>query len=242
MADSISVEKWLDFWKYYEGTPNQELGVRQLFEGVPSSLKLEDSSWITKYREPEPKPELPEVSNPIPVEYDCQLNHGDEGWRLCFTASCAMACHYADPSISIADYYARRPQYGDSTDPSAQIRTIKSFGLDCRYGQMGSIEKLKEELATGRPAPVAFLHHGSSSAPSGGGHWILAVGTYEENGGGLIAHDPYGELDCLGGGYPKTGGTYGKFIKYSWKNWAPRWSVSGDHDGWGMGIMLPGKL
>ena len=67
---------------------------------------------------------------------------------------------------------------------------------------------------------------------------MLAVGHTPEH---LIAHDPYGELDVVGGGYPKTGGTYGKFVKYSWKNWTPRWSVANDHDGWGLGIVLPGK-
>ena len=66
----------------------------------------------------------------------------------------------------------------------------------------------------------------------------MAVGYDAEN---LIAHDPYGELDVVNGGYPKTGGTYGKFIKYSWKNWVPRWSVANNEDGWGLGILLPGK-
>ena len=239
MTGPIKVEKWLDFWKYYEGTPNQELGVRELFESIPASLKLEGSKWITQYREPEPQPEKPEVSNPLQVEYDCQLNHGDEGWRLCFTASCAMAAHYEDPSISIAEYYARRPKYGDSTDPSAQIRTLQSFGLDCKYVQIGSVAKLKEQIDLGYCCPVGILHHGvSPSGCSGGGHWMLALGYTDDH---VICHDPYGELDNINGGYPKTGGTYGKYIKYSWKYWTPRWSVSNDHDGWGMGIRKPGK-
>jgi len=235
MADSISVEKWLDFWKYYEGTPNQELSVRQLFEGIPASLKLEDSNWITKYREPEPKPE---VSNPIEVVYDCQLNHGDEGWRLCFTASCAMTMHFHRPDIPISEYYAKRPSYGDSTDPSAQIRTLQYFGLKTKYVQIGSIEKLKEQIALGRPTPVGILHHSHYTQASGGGHWMLALGTFEEDGGGVICHDPYGRLDERGGGYPETGGTYGKYVKYHWKYWGPRWTVANDHDGWGMGVML----
>ena len=57
----------------------------------------------------------------------------------------------------------------------------------------------------------------------------------------LIAHDPYGELDVVNGGYPQKGGTYGKYIEYSWKNWAPRWSVANDHDGWGLDIWMDGK-
>ena len=51
-----------------------------------------------------------------------------------------------------------------------------------------------------------------------------------------IFNDPYGECNLVGGGYPKTGGTYGKNVKYSYKNWLPRWSVANDHDGWGLDI------
>ena len=76
-----------------------------------------------------------------------------------------------------------------------------------------------------------------SLRPSGGGHYILAIGYTDTH---LIAHDPYGELDVVNGGYPKTGGTYGKEIHYSWKNWAPRWSVANDHDGWGLDIWKAG--
>ena len=56
------------------------------------------------------------------------------------------------------------------------------------------------------------------------------------DGGGLIANDPYGEANLVYGGYGKTGGIYGKGVRYSWRNWAPRWSVSNDHDGWGLDV------
>ena len=106
-------------------------------------------------------------------------------------------------------------------------------------GQIGSVEKLKQQIDMGYACPVGILHHGRSpNACSGGGHWMLALGYDSEN---VICHDPYGELDNVNGGYPKTGGTYGKYIKYSGKYWAPRWTVSNDHDGWGMGIRKPGK-
>ena len=225
----------VDFFKYYADEAQQAEGVQLLQQSMPDSLLKNESAWVRKFRE---KPPVPHLSNPLPVEYDCQLDHGDEGWRLCFTASCAMAMHYWKPEVPIADYYAKRPSYGDSTDPSAQIRTLQSFGLQTKYVQIGSVAKLKEQLDLGRPTPVGILHHGSVQQPSGGGHWILAVGHTPEH---LIAHDPYGELDVVGGGYPKTGGTYGKFIKYSWKNWTPRWSVASNEDGWGLGILLPGK-
>ena len=232
-----------DFWKYYQATPNQLEAIVLLESQLPISLLADNASWVKKFREAEPEPEAPKseavLANPLSVPYDCQLdNPSGDGWRECFSSSCAMAAMYWGVIKTPNEYHAIRPKFGDSTDASAQIRTLQSLGLEARFVQVGSVEKLKAQIDRGRPAPVGFLHHGSVSAPSGGGHYILAIGYTDTH---LIAHDPYGELDVVNGGYPKTGGTYGKEIKYSWKNWAPRWSVSNDHDGWGVDICLPGK-
>ena len=230
-----------DFFRYYQHGNTQQMEAVALLESqLPLSLLQDDSSWVDLYRS---KPEAPKseavLANPLSVSYDCQLdNPGGEGFRECFSSSCAMAAMYWGVIKTPNEYHAIRPKYGDSTDASAQIRTLQSLGLDARFVQVGSVEKLKAQIDRGRPAPVGFLHHGSSSAPTGGGHYILAIGYTDTH---LIAHDPYGELDVANGGYPKTGGTYGKEIKYSWKNWAPRWSVANDHDGWGLDISLPGK-
>ena len=205
---------------------------------MPLSLLDDESAWVKAYRAEPPKSEAV-LSNPLSVPYDCQLdNPSGDGWRECFSSSCAMAAMFWGVIKTPNEYHAIRPKFGDSTDASAQIRTLQSLGLEARFVQVGSVEKLKAQIDRGRPAPVGFLHHGSSSAPSGGGHYILAIGYTDTH---LIAHDPYGELDTVNGGYPNTGGTYGKEIKYSWKNWAPRWSVANDHDGWGLDISLPGK-
>ena len=205
---------------------------------LPSTLKQDNSAWVLKYRE-QAEESTTSQPNPLSVPYDCQLdNPGGEGWRECFSSSCAMAAMHWGVIKHQNEYHAQRPKYGDSTDASAQIRTLQSFGLEARFVQVGSVEKLKTQIDRGKPTPVGFLHHGPVSAPSGGGHYILAIGYTDTH---LIAHDPYGELDTVNGGYPNTGGTYGKEIKYSWKNWAPRWSVANDHDGWGLDIWLPEK-
>ena len=231
--------KLSDFFKYYDEKNGNHLeAVDMLLTQLPSTLKQDNSSWVLKYREKLPENEIKQA-NPLAVPYDCQLdNPGGDGWRECFSSSCAMAAMYWGVIKHQNEYHAQRPKYGDSTDASAQIRTLQSFGLEARFVQVGSVEKLKAQIDRGRPAPVGFLHHGPVSAPSGGGHYILAIGYTDTH---LIAHDPYGALDERNGGYPKTGGTYGKEIKYSWKNWAPRWSVANDHDGWGLDIWLPGK-
>ena len=233
------------FFEYFAGEPQQREGVAMLQQAVDPKLLTDEAAWVKAYRGqlPQQQPPLPGMegeamlANPLNVTYDCQLdNPSGDGWRECFSSSCAMAAKFWLPELEINDYHRRRPSYGDSTDASAQIRTLESFGLKARFVQVGSVEKLKAQIDRGRPAPVGFLHHGPVSAPSGGGHYILAIGYTDTH---LIAHDPYGELDAVGGGYPKTGGTYGKEIRYSWKNWAPRWSVANDHDGWGLDIWKP---
>ena len=222
-----------DFFRYYEHGYAPHMEAAALLESsMPSSLLLDESQWVIKYRE---TPPAPETTNPLPVEYDCQLDHGSEGWRLCFTASCAMTAKYWLPNLNINDYYARRPKYGDSTDASAQIRCLESFGLKARFVQVGSAEKLKAQIDRGRPAPVGYLHHGTPQNPSGGGHYSVCIGYNDK---GFIFNDPYGELNLLTGSYPNPG-PYGAGVVYSYQNWVPRWSVANDHDGWGLDVWKP---
>ena len=236
----LTEQEFRNFFKYYNEESQQVAGVDELYADLPSELRSQNSTWVTSYRnKPVDEVKPPANANPLDVPYDCQLNSpSGDGWRECFSSSCAMAAMYWGVIKHPNEYHAVRPKYGDSTDASAQIRCLKSFGLEARFVQVGSVDKLKKQIDRGRPAPVGFLHHGTVKNPSGGGHYICAIGYTDTH---LIAHDPYGELDVVNGGYPKTGGTYGKSIKYSWKNWAPRWSVANDHDGWGLDIWLPGK-
>ena len=234
---TISADKLSDFFKYYDNdNANHGLAVELLHEDLTTSaawLLADESDWIMKYRE---KPQKSEalLANPLNVPYDCQLdNPGGEGWRECFSSSCAMVAMFWGVIEHQNEYHAVRPRFGDSTEPVSQIRTLQHFGLKAEFKQMGSKEKLKQQIDRGRPAPVGFLHHGSVSAPTGGGHYVCCIG-YDDT--GFIFNDPYGSLDVVNGGYPETGGTYGKGIKYSYKNWVPRWSVANDNDGWGLDV------
>ena len=49
--------KLLDFFTYFKGTPNQKAAVEMLAEVMPSSLMVDDSAWVVKFREPEPVPD-----------------------------------------------------------------------------------------------------------------------------------------------------------------------------------------
>ena len=237
---TISADKLKDFFKYYdEGNVSHERSVELLHEDLITSAPrlLDDSSgWIAQYREKPPIEEAPAGSgsaNPLAVPYDCQLdNPGTEGWRECFSSSCAMVAMYWGAIHHQDEYHQVRPRFGDSTEASSQIRTLQHFGLNARFVQVGSKEKLKAQIDRGRPAPVGFLHHGTSSNPTGGGHYVVCIGYDDE---GFIFNDPYGSLDVVHGGYPNPG-PYGKAVRYSYRNWVPRWSVSNSEDGWGLDV------
>lgn len=126
------------------------------------------------------------------------------------------------------DYLKRVLTFGDTTDSTAQIKALKSYGVDAKFWTKGTRRFIESEIDNGYPVAVGFLHHGPAYAPRGGGHWVLAVGYTEYH---IICHDPYGELDNVNGGYVKIG-SGGKQVKYSWKNWLPRWEVDGPGTGW----------
>ena len=179
------------------------------------------------------------LANPLNVTYDCQLdNPSGDGWRECFSSSCAMAAKFWLPELEINDYHRRRPNYGDSTDASAQIRTLESFGLQgslCAGGQRGEAQGTDRSRAActcGIPPPRLCKRSY--------GRWALHPGDW------IHRHPPDRPRPLWGAGrgewrLPQKGGTYGKEIRYSWKNWAPRWSVANDHDGWGLDIWMDGK-
>lgn len=161
---------------------------------------------------------------------DSRTSHGS---RMCFSSTCAMGLKFLLPdalkgSNADDDYLKRVLQYGDTTESSAQIKALKSYGINAKFGTNGNQQFIESEIDKGYPVAVGFLHHGPAYAPRGGGHWVLAVGYTDYH---IICHDPYGELDNVNGGYAKIG-SGGKQVKYSWKNWLPRWEVDGRSTGW----------
>lgn len=172
--------------------------------------------------------------NPLSVSYfDQMLMDDGQGWRDCFSASCAMlACFWGKLKAKDGNAYNRiRQKYGDSTDSNAQVQALRSLGLNPQFRTDGTPESLKAEIDAGRPVAVGWLHHGPVSAPSGGGHWTVVIG-YDAT--GFWMNDPYGSCDLVGGGYPGGGNPndqLGKKDHYSYKNWLPRW-MPGGSSGW----------
>ena len=54
-----------------------------------------------------------------------------------------------------------------------------------------------------------------------------------------VHHDPNGEANLVAGGYVTNAANSGSSVKYSAKNWEPRWLVEGNGTGWMMDIYDP---
>ena len=174
----------------------------------------------------------PEVAseNPLLVEWQSQNdNASGTGYRECFSSSMAMIAMFWGKVQNDDEYNTIRSKHGDTTDASAQLAALRSLGLNPSFVTNASIQTIKNEIDFGRPVGVGWLHHGSSSAPSGGGHWSVVIG-YNER--GVIMNDPNGEANLAAGGY--TDNLNGASQTYSYKNWTPRWSPGGSNDGWCM--------
>ena len=119
-------------------------------------------------------------------------------------------------------------EVGDTTEAWVQVAALEKYGVDAAFKQTGTWNDVESLLANGIPVPLGILHHGSVDQPSGGGHWICAVGLSADK-KDVIVHDPFGDLDLVAGTYLSSNG---KFLRYSKKNLGPRWAVEGSGSGW----------
>jgi len=146
-----------------------------------------------------------------------------------------MAVKYLRPDALLGsnaddDYLKTVLKYGDTTSSTSQVKACQQYGVFASFYTNGTRQNLINELKNGYPVATGILHKGHVSNPVGGGHWMLLIGDDGENG---VFHDPYGEMDNVNGGYV-TIGSGGQSVKYSWKNWLPRWEVEGQGTGWFM--------
>jgi hypothetical protein len=146
-----------------------------------------------------------------------------------------MAVKYLWPQALLGsnaddDYLRTVLKYGDTTNPNAQVRAAADYNVRAVFHRNGSLQSLRDRLSAGLPVPVGFLHQGPASAPRGGGHWVLVIGLTDTH---VVVHDPYGELDNVNGGYPRRG-VGGRNVRYTLRNWLPRWEVEGKGTGWFM--------
>lgn len=154
-------------------------------------------------------------------------NAGGQGWRECASSSAAMLAAYMGKVASDDAYNRIRRRYGDTTSIQAQTRTLAALGLAPIFGMNGDWGTVEHWIGRGRPIILPFLHKGPVSAPSGGGHWCVCIGTGAES---LTIHDPMGEPDLLRGGHLPRRSGYA--IRCTRRNFGRRWMVEGPGSGW----------
>jgi len=231
LMSELSKADFLNFFKYYKAEEHQVEGVSILYDQIRDVLKDEEHPWIKTYRTPKAK----DTTNPLDVPFQSQLdNASGTGYRECFSSSCAMVAMYYGKIENDDAYNLVRQKYGDSTDAQAQLRALRSLGLEANFITNGSTSDLKAAIDAGRPVPVGWLHHGHVTAPSGGGHYSVVCGYTDSN---WIVNDPNGEANLATGGY--TNNLQGAMLKYSMNNFNPRWIVEGEGSGWYMDIRNP---
>ena len=223
---TFTPDRWRQFWSSYQDEPQQQAGIEELRQAIKRlDIKLleETASWVANFHKDQPQ-------HAISVPYFCQLQMDDgQGWRDCFSATCAMLAAWKGKVPDENTYNHIRQKHGDSTAAASQIAALSDLGLTAHYATTGTRAKLVELLDRGIPVGTGILHHGQASAPTGGGHWMLVIGHNEH---GVICLDPYGDLNVANGTWV-TQGSGGDHVTYSWKNWLPRWEVAG-----GDGYML----
>ena len=224
---TFSPERWAEVWTAFKGEPQQLAGIEELRQHVAQSdpgLLTETASWLQNYRK---APAKPAVSNPLAVAWQSQNdNKSGTGYRECFSSSCGMLAMFWGKVASDDAYNSIRVKYGDSTSGEAQLSALRSLGLHANFYTNGTPKALEAEIDAGRPVAVGWLHHGPASAPSGGGHWSVIISYDDDH---WIFNDPNGEADLVHGGY--TANKNGAGVRYSRKNWNPRW-MPGGSGGW----------
>lgn len=242
------VDRWYkDYTKngvQYKGVnnaPNRDEAARALVrEGYATDPEYAQK-LIALMNERSPVTRLPsptQFPNPLRVPYYSQRDSTVAGQanRMCFSSSCAMLVAALRPGAisgpAADDQYLKRVQeFGDTTEATAQLRALRSYGIQARFSQTADFADIERQIERGVPVPCGILHHGHISSPSGGGHWLTVIGFTRgtSNTGAVIVNDPFGELDLIKGGYLNSKGAG---LAYSRKNFSPRWCVEGPRSGW----------
>ena len=222
----------IPYFQHWKDLPHQRAAITQLWQAVPESLKNNDAAWVETWRAAGKQEQPRTLSNPLQVPFFSQRDSATEhALRMCFSSSCAMLLEALKPGTLTGPngddvYLGRVLRYGDTTEAPAQIKALASFGVQARMVQNASWRTIEEQIDKGIPVPLGILHKGPVTAPQGGGHWICAIGY---NADAITVHDPFGDLDLVGGSYVNN---WGARLRYSRQNLGPRWMVEGPGTGW----------
>lgn len=219
----------------YKGEPQQKKALQELQADLtPEQRRKFTDTWRSRpagqVATTSVTPASAKFPLNVPYHYQRDSNSG-HGERMCQSSSISMRIEQIDPTLTNGDddYLKTVLRYGDTVSQSAHQKALSSLGLKHQFRQDGTEKLLCELLDKGIAVPIGILHKGGVSAPYGGGHWITLIGYDATH---FMVHDPFGELDLVNGGYPKTGPTDGKGVRYSRKNLMKRWLIASQSDGW----------
>jgi hypothetical protein len=94
------------------------------------------------------------------LETTCHTGHASP-------VACADAGCHLEARVALAgddDYIKKRQPRGDSTDSMAQVKTLKSLGINARFATNCNNDTIKKQIDKGIPVPVGILHHGPAGA------------------------------------------------------------------------------
>lgn len=230
-SNPISLDQLFRF--YRRDLPHQAAAVKALEEELRSGkpyaeVMRRDQEWFKVWTQDGRQPARGNLAVPYFSQMDDEHDFDGPGYRHCCSSSCAMLAAFHGKIGSDNAYRKIRRRFGDTTNPVANVGALQSLGLVTSFRTNGTPANLYAELDAGRPVAVGWLHHGPVSAPTGGGHWSIIIGYTAD---AWIHHDPYGQADLINGGYISTAVGAGQAIRYSDRNWRPRWVPAGS-DGW----------
>jgi hypothetical protein len=208
--------------RWYKAEPHQKAA----WDALEARLDKDTIDW---FREAYRTAQKPPRTNPLTsVPYFLQNdNASGQGYRECFSSSCAMLAGYYGKVKTDDEYNRIRQKYGDTTNLGSQLSALTELGLRPEFRSNGSLADIRAHIDAGHPVAVGWLHKGHVSNPTGGGHWSVVIGYTDTH---VIMHDPFGEAALVSGSYVNH--TNGKSVPYSYKNWLPRWEVDGPRTGW----------
>lgn len=163
--------------------------------------------------------------------YFWQRDNGPEGWRQCQTSCLAMCLKYIDtPGINDdTDYLKIVNKYGDTTHREPHLLALKELRVSYNFITSADDYIVKAQIDKGLPVAAGLLHNGPVSRPAGGGHFVVITGYDDTH---WLVQDPYGELDLVNGGWANLGSVAGRNVRYSFKNFNPRFFYGGGASGW----------
>ena len=217
---------------YYVGEPHQ----LEAWNWAESCLtEAQVKTFMAMFRD---APEASEGLQKFPLDviyYNQNDSATQQGHRMCFSSSMAMALEFLDPDAMKGDddwYLKVVFKYGDTVSGDAQVAAARSLGYNAKMCYNGTQKKIEALLDQGIPVPVGILHKGSVNSASGGGHWICLIGYDETH---FWVNDPAGDLDLTNGGYHTWDS--GERLRYSKEQLLKRWLIDGSGaDGWFMSL------